>query len=111
VCCMSWWAFMARLPPNEWLLRTGVDLLLNVTCSNWTWLSNWKGSFLVIGTVKQIGKTYSSTDLVTSSNENHDSCLSKQTKFNETLPDKNSQWCQSSKCHKFSILGIVPKFR
>lgn len=64
VCCRSWWAFMAGLPPNEWLLRTGVDLLLYVASSNWTWLSNWNGSFLVTGTVME-KKTYSSGDLVT----------------------------------------------
>lgn len=88
VCWTSWWAFMARLPPNEWLLRTGVDLLLYLTCSNWTWLSNWKGSFLVTGTVIEKRKSYSSEDLVTSSSGNLNLLSIHANQSNETLP----QW-------------------
>lgn len=86
VCWTSWWAFMARLPPNEWLLRTGVDLLLYLTCSNWTWLSNWKGSFLVTGTVIEKRKSYSSEDLVTSSSGNLNLLSIHANQSNETLP-------------------------
>lgn len=108
VCWMSWWAFMARLPPNEWLLRTGVDLLLYLTCSNWTWLSNWKGSFLVTGTVIEKRKSYSSEDLVTSSNGNRHLLSIHANKSNmKPCLNENSLWCQTPDSHKFSIQGIV----